>query len=83
MRLQLRTTLEGNVACPRINQMAGLTVWLLSPPLEQLPQAQDGVDQPVCGALEPLKVLCVVQLVPQAAGMVQLPHAQDGLQGGQ
>ena len=62
---------------------AGLTVWLLPPPLEQLPQAQNGVDQPVCGALEPFKVLCVIQLVPQTAGMVQLSHAQDGLQGGQ
>ena len=63
--------------------MAGLTVWLLPPPLKQLPQAQNGVDQPICGALEPLKVLCVVQLVSQTAGVVQLPHTEDGLQGGQ
>ena len=69
-------------ATPHAHHSAGLTVWLLPSPLEQLPQAQDGVDQPICGALEPLKVLCVVQLVPQAACMVQLPHAQDGLQGG-
>ena len=80
MRIQLQSPQEETLHAPN---STGLTVWLLPPPLEQLPQAQDGVDQPVCGALEPLKVVCVVQLVPQATGLVQLPHAQDGLQGGQ